>query len=237
MTQNGAAGVNEVEKLLVVQEYDLKAAGMERELRDIPARKKEETSRLNQHRQALADLEQALKGLQADAKKIELDAAALREKIAKFRQQQLELKTNREFKAVETEIKAVEDEIARVEDRQIEVMEAIERNRVDRAARAAALQEEEGAVAQDVQQLGVRAAAVEASLKDCQGSRAAAAQGVDPQWLAAYDRIFHRKGKALVALADGVCSGCHMRVPPAVVHAARKRNAIIYCDSCGRLLY
>ena len=49
--------------------------------------------------------------------------------------------------------------------------------------------------------------------------------------------IFPRKDRALVALEDGVCGGCHMQLPPYVVHATKKHSSIVLCEYCGRILY
>jgi uncharacterized protein len=68
--------------------------------------------------------------------------------------------------------------------------------------------------------------------------REAAAAGIQNRsWLQAYERIFTRKDAALVPVEDGVCGGCHMTLPPSVVHQARRRNAAVACVYCGRLLY
>jgi len=46
-----------VEKLLAVQEHDCRIRELEKQIRDIPARKQEEERRLQQHREALAQAE------------------------------------------------------------------------------------------------------------------------------------------------------------------------------------
>ena len=59
----------------------------------------------------------------------------------------------------------------------------------------------------------------------------------DPEWLDRYDQVFGRKDKALVPIQDGVCSGCHMKLPPYIIHDAKKRAEMVSCEFCGRLLY
>ena len=105
-----------IDKLLILQEKDIQIRQMSKELKDIPARKKEEEARLDGHRGAVAEAKEAMKAKQAGLKKSEGDAEALREKIRKLRQQQMELKTNKEFKTMEEEIKGVEAQILKLED-------------------------------------------------------------------------------------------------------------------------
>jgi uncharacterized protein len=234
----GKLTVSNIEKLLIVQEHDCRIREMEQELRDIPARKTAEQSRLEQHKKALADADHALKSRQSETKKIEGDIEALKEKITKLRQQQSELKTNKEFKAMEDEIKGVQRQIASVEDRELGLMEEIEKAKQESQAIKNALGEEESAIQGDVGILDERATLIAQKLDQEKSLRNIAAKETLPDWLTFYDRIFnHRKDKAIVALEDGICGGCHMRLPPAVVHATRKHDAMVVCSYCGRMLH
>jgi len=60
---------------------------------------------------------------------------------------------------------------------------------------------------------------------------------IPPQVLGHYDRFLSRGKKALVAVSHQVCTGCHMRLPLAVIMALRHADDIQLCDSCGRYLY
>jgi hypothetical protein len=60
---------------------------------------------------------------------------------------------------------------------------------------------------------------------------------IPPQVLGHYDRFLVRGKKALVAVSHQVCTGCHMRLPLAVIMALRHGEDIQLCDSCGRYLY
>ena len=56
-----------------------------------------------------------------------------------------------------------------------------------------------------------------------------------------YQRVHSRRENALVAVVDGICGGCHMQLPPYVVHEIKKQahteDNVVSCDYCGRLLY
>jgi len=97
MRATKGGNVSVIEQLLVVQEHDVRILQLEKEMRDVPARKERELERLNGHKAALAESEEALKAKQAELKQLEVETASNEEKIAKFRSQQLELKTNKEF--------------------------------------------------------------------------------------------------------------------------------------------
>lgn len=52
-----------------------------------------------------------------------------------------------------------------------------------------------------------------------------------------YDRLGDRGKKGLALVRNQVCTGCHMRVPIAVVVELKRGEDIRLCDSCGRYLY
>lgn len=225
-----------VEKLLIVQDWDCRIRDIEKELTDIPARKELELARMEDHKKGLAEADLELKARQVDIKKLESEALAHQEKIAKFRQQQFEIKTNKEFKAIDGEIAVVQTAISGLEDKELELMENVEAAKARVAAGRKALAEEEAAVRNDVKTWDDRAIAMQKEVDEFREKRAAAAVDIPPDWLASYERIFQRKDKALVPVDDGICGGCHMQLPPFIIHGARQRTAMVYCTYCGRLV-
>lgn len=226
-----------IEKLVSLQEHDCRIRDLEREMRDIPLRKDQEKTRLEEHRDKLSEAEQMLKALQADIKKVELEAESLREKITKLRQQQFSIKTNKEFKAIEDEIGLIQTQIGKLEDRELELMMKADQAKLEVERGRAMLAAEEAAVKADIQALDERASRIAAEIDQLRSVRAAIAAEIDPAWLASYERIFQRKERAIVPIEDGVCGGCHMQLPPFVLHDAKKQTALVACTFCGRLLY
>jgi predicted nucleic acid-binding Zn-ribbon protein len=229
--------VSVIEKLLAVQERDVRIRRIKQELTDIPARQEAEQTRLAEHKAALEAAEEALKLKQSDVKQLEIESDSKKEQISKLRQQQMELKSNKEFKAMELEIKTVETAISSVEDRELVLMEEVEAAREDVKARKADLEEEQSAVDEDVKMLGERAIELKAELAEEEKAREEAAKDVEPDWLARYNQVISRRETALVPVEHGVCGGCHMKLPPSASHDAKKRMHMVTCDFCGRLLY
>lgn len=229
--------MTDVEKLAVVQQHDLRIRELENAIKGIPIRKQEEQQRLKDHKKALADAESALKSAQSGTKQLELDAESLRDKITKLRSQQPDLKTNQEFRAMEGEIKNLTNAISAVEDKELVVMEELEQLRAVVVEKQKALKAEESVLAEDVKHLDEETLRLQKDLDAIKQIRQAAAVDVDPQLVAVYERLFSRKDKALVAIEDGICTGCHLRVTPTVAHAARARNSVVTCNFCGRLVY
>jgi len=60
---------------------------------------------------------------------------------------------------------------------------------------------------------------------------------IAPQILAHYDRLRVRGKKGLAAVSNQVCTGCHMRLPLAVIMTLKHGQDMQLCDNCGRYLY
>lgn len=230
--------IPEIERLLALQDHDLRILRFEKELADVPQRKKAIDAMLDDHRQALVKAKEALKERLAEIKKAELEVEASREKIRKYREQQIQLKSNQEFRAMENEIAGVEKTIRQIEDRMLEMMETMETAQGEVRERESALKAEEVSVKREIDAAEQRAREVQAELEKARQGRPAMATGIDTMRMQHYERIMKSKHeKALVPVEHGACGGCHMKLPPYQVHDARKQAAIVVCEYCGRMLY
>lgn len=229
--------MSDIKNLLPLQELDCQLRDIKKELEDIPARKEEEQSRLQEHKDNLAEAEEAMKAEQAKIKELEIEVQSCKNQIEKYRQQQMTLKSNKEFQAMEGEIANVEARIREHEDSELVMMEDIEKARTNVASRRKDLEAEEEAVNQDVAELDRRMAGIEEQLAGLEARRTELLQNVPEDMLARYERILMRRDCALVPVNAGICSGCHMKLPPSVNQNIMKREDMVACDHCGRLLY
>jgi predicted nucleic acid-binding Zn-ribbon protein len=229
--------VSEIKKLLPLQDLDCQLRDMRRELEDIPARKEEEQSRLQEHKANLAEAEEAMKVEMAKIKELELEVQSCKEQIGKYRQQQMVLKSNKEFRAMEIEITNVLSKIREHEDQELVLMEDVEKARVNVDERRKELGAEEEAVNLDVSDLDKRMAGIEEDVASVETRRGEVLADVPEEMLTRYERILGRRDRALVPVENGICSGCHMKLPPSVAQNILKQEDLVSCDHCGRLLY
>ena len=226
-----------IEILLKVQQFDSKIARIEGEIRDIPARKDEELTRMDEHKKALEVSNANLHSKQSEIRQQELDVEALNEKIKKLRTQQLDIKTNREYTAIEHEVSALNEKISGFEDKELVMMVEMDTIKADVSIKATELAEETKFVNEDVVLLDKRLEKMANTLNDEKQKRELIAKDVDPEWIERYNIIKSRKDNALVKLVDGICRGCYMKLPPAAIHAIQKHDKMTFCDFCGRMLY
>ena len=61
---------------------------------------------------------------------------------------------------------------------------------------------------------------------------------VDEALRGRYEMILSRRGGlAVVAVRDGTCQGCRMRVPPQLYNQIQRNDQVILCPSCQRMLH
>jgi predicted nucleic acid-binding Zn-ribbon protein len=227
-----------IERLLIIQDRDRKITHLMREAKDLPARIQEIKSRLDIHRESMKTAHEDMKKNAAATKQAEVEIDSRKQKIMKFREQQLQIKSNDEYRILEHEIAVVQGEIRNLEDQELALMEQAENLRKAIAEREKDLKQEEGRANQDEEVLKKRLENIQAEIHDLQVDRDSQAAGTDPTWLARYDRIFKRTADyALVPVENAACGGCHMKLPPHLVHEAKRGLAMTQCSFCSRILY
>ena len=230
--------LKEIEQLLLIQDRDQKIKMFKAELETVPL----EGERINQHlaakQTAFEQLKHRSRELEVQRKSLELDAQSRRDSIAKYKTQQFQTRKNEEFQAIGHEIQRFEKEIEKIEDSEIEIMELSERTQgevihLEQDLTAAKRQSE-----QQQADLKRKQSILEERLIEAQEEREQLTQGLDPNLLFHYTRLFATKGgNAVVPVEHEFCMGCHMKNTSALVHRAKMGVDIVHCEQCGRILY
>ena len=68
--------------------------------------------------------------------------------------------------------------------------------------------------------------------------RDASINSIRPDDLEKYNKLRKlKRGFAVASISEGACTACGATLPPAEWQAARSPYKIVYCSSCGRILY
>jgi len=226
-----------LEALLVLQEKDRKISKLQREIRDIPARKAEVEAQLEHAKTKLAEAREAQMQVESDLKQLEIEVEGHREKIIRYKQQQMEAKTNDQYRALLHEVAAEEKGISDLEDREIELMEKLEVSKKAIEERDEELKEEEDGIREEQEMLMERLAEVQEDVEAMIVDRERTVSNIDASLVKKYERLFANKGDfAVVRVEKAHCKGCNMRLPPQVVNDALNPAKLVICNFCGRML-
>jgi len=154
-----------IEQLLVLQACDQEIRRLRKEMEDIPLRKQQIESRLNAHKEGLAQAEHALLEAKARIKHLEGEIEAARQHIKKYRDQQLQIKSNIEYKALEKEVATAQSGIRALEDQELAAMQIVEEAQAAAAVRRESLAKDQGRVGEEVKAFLERSAGLTEELQ------------------------------------------------------------------------
>jgi hypothetical protein len=179
-----------------------------------------------------------LKQIEVERKKLEVEADSKRNQINKYKGQLSLIKSNTEYQALLKEIAKSEEDIRQIEDVELELMEKTDKLQPALKEEQEALQRVTAKGESEKAELHQRLALIAKELTELQAERTALAAKVDGDTLARYQRLLKSKGDwAIVPVKHNNCGGCHLQLPPQVLHNAKNGSELTSCDYCGRILY
>ena len=227
-----------LEKLLVVQDRDRRIAQLKSEATRIPAEITAAEQRVKAELSRLENAKNELKHIESERKKLEIDAESKGQQITKYRLQLNQIKSNTEYQALLKEIAKAEDEIRRIEDVELDIMEKLEKLQPALKQEQAQLKEITAKGEAEKADLQKRARLIQEELEQLRNERAQLVAVVDPDLLVRYERLLRSKGDlAIVPIKHGNCGGCHLNIPPQLVHDAKDGRELTSCSYCGRIIY
>ena len=75
------------------------------------------------------------------------------------------------------------------------------------------------------------------ALGDLDKKEAGITPGIDQEIVYKFQRIIRRNSEGIVAVKNGVCTGCHMILPAQFANEVRDGEKILFCPYCSRILY
>jgi predicted nucleic acid-binding Zn-ribbon protein len=222
---------------LRLQALDRNIASLETEIATLPKHIAEIERRLESHSRRLEADRAALSANQRERKKLEGDVQVQEQKISKLKTQMLEAKTNEQYRAFQNEIAYAEGEIRKAEDKVLELMEQSERLEKNVKAAEADLKQENQHVESEKTRARERTDLDQKELADRVAERKSITDQMDPKVYAHYLRIRKKtKGTVIADATEGRCSACQIALRPQFFQDLRRRDQIMFCETCGRML-
>jgi len=227
-----------IEKLLILQDRDLRLERLQEELGQIPAQRAALQGKTSSSQAALDAAKRRVMEIESRRKELELEVKGLKERIDKYSNQQLQTKKNDEYRALANEIDNCRRQITGIEDQEIECMEQTEAALKEVKAAQAVADTARRDMESQVGELNQREATLQRELAEVEAARDTAAEAVEVTARNRYQRLFDSKGgRVLVGVQHGVCGGCHMRLPTQIVVQVRGDQELVTCPNCARILY
>jgi predicted nucleic acid-binding Zn-ribbon protein len=171
-------------------------------------------------------------------KSLEREIEDLDQKIKKSQVKLMEVKTNKEYKAMLTESDELKKAKTGKEDLLLEFMEKLEEGLRKEKTLKGDLEIKTIEGRQKKDQLEKEGQELEKELLALKEKREELSSRVEGALLKQYEFLKDRlKGTAVAEVKNGTCLGCHMHIPPQLFNELHRRDRIIPCPSCLRILY
>ena len=209
---------DEIQQVTRLQSLDMRIAELEREVATLPKHIAQIERALDTHLRRVEADRAALAANQKERKTLEDDVKVENQKISKLRDQMLGAKTNEQYRAFQHEISFCEATIRQAEDRTLELMTDSEPLDANLKKAEAALKEEKQQVDAEKTQARERTAVDQKQLDELKAERHQLVAAIRKPTYSAYERI-RKKWRGGSAVAEA------------------KEGEMMFCESCGRILY
>ncbi|NLZ62309.1 MAG: hypothetical protein GX902_00740 [Lentisphaerae bacterium] len=229
------------EKLIAIQELDIRIAKISEQLSQIPVKQQEAESLYAQQNRDYEQSKLQLRELEVGYKNLENEIVSQKEKKRTFQSKTILIKNNDEYKAALLQIEMCDQVVHNLEDQQLELMFKIEEAQASVASQRQALEQAQKRTASVKEDLEVLRKTCEEQIALIKRKREAAAPDTDPELLKKYEHLRNSRNNnpsqpCVIPILDGVCSRCRIRMTPQTCQDVLK-GKIVLCPSCSGMLY
>ncbi len=229
----------EIEKLIKLQEIDNEIFEKQAEINLFFQKEKELNKKIENKEKEIKELKEDLKKLQLDKKEKELEIKSYEEEIKKLNKKIDEVKTNKEYEALLIEIANMKKKISEIED---EVLILMEKEDEFLKKEKLLLEEKEkvkNEVLKNIENEKNKTEALKKEIEKKKEERELIVKETPYEFYILYEKI--RKSKknniAIVQVENGICGGCYISLPTYIVEMVKKKEKIVQCENCSRILY
>lgn len=201
---------------------------------------------LANRRAALEEARKALKDLKAHTKNGEVRLQALQDKIGDLRVKLNQTRKQADYDAIRNQIAHDEVAVAKLEDEILDALTRIDENAATLIAQEAEVQALAAEVAAARADWDSKVEPMRQQLATLEAAVATAEMVIPADQREQYRRVVKQHGAdamAHVEITDakrreeGACSGCYVTITSQMMNELRLAEALVFCKSCGRVLY
>jgi predicted nucleic acid-binding Zn-ribbon protein len=227
---------NVLDLLLKIQSFDDDVESAESRFLKIPQEIARLEKQINARTEELKNSETRIQELKKNNKLKELEIADNEAKINKLNTQTFAVKTNEEYRAILNEIEYLKKCNHEIEDAMISIMEEEEKLKTS-------INQIRTETQDFVKSNQAKIAALEKESESMKEKKTEARINFDNNFAKLpedvkelYKRIAKSRGKAVCLISDNTCRGCYANLTHQFLNELKKRNRILVCDNCGRIL-
>ena len=221
-----------------LQELDIEISTYRTRIEELP----NIIASLEQELQTIQDmitgLQQQVKELEIEHKVRELKLKEEEENIKRAEEKLLVVKTNKEYEAALKEITDHRKKNSALEDHLLSLMEQVDTLRKEIGENQDLLTEKTADNSEQIKTFKSENEDISRKMKDRQDERTTFAERLTRDELRRYELMITRtNGPVVVRVEKGICSGCHMNLPPQLFNELMRDRDLKTCPNCSRMIY
>jgi hypothetical protein len=229
---------SELEKLIALQQLDIKIKEIEKEIANIPQQKAQIEQQFNTFAADYLDKKNHLEAARKERRQLEQERLELEDKQDKYRQDLMRVRNEKEYSSVLREIDVTKKTVSALETQELEKLDLIEQLEKEIEALTPEIEVKRKEFDGLIQDCASKADRLKLELGKWRQQRQGVVSTIPADLLTQYNRLSQlRDGLALAEVRDGSCTSCFMTIRPQVYADVRKGESILTCDNCGRILY
>jgi len=230
--------LKQIEQLVVLQKVDDEIVVLQDELRRAPQQIEDLEKRRQEIEHTAEIVHDKIKYLLDQQKRLETEIEGDSVRLKKSKSKMMMVGNTKEYHAMMREMDNLEKQNRGREEEKTTVADELSRQQTelkDIEERTTGLDAELAAARQSLDE---RVKAAEANLSTLEARRKEAEEVVPKPILQRYEFIRSRlKNPVIVPVEAGICTGCHISIPPQSFIELQKGVQILSCPNCQRLIY
>ena len=158
------------------------------------------------------------------------------EKAKKLNQQVFSVKTNEEYRAILSEIEFLKQGNKKIEDEMMKLLEEEDQLKKEIVKYEHETKEYTGKRNNEIETLKKKAVDLEEKKKIATYAYEDDLKKLPVDIRKVYERITRARGNAICLVTDNTCTGCYANLTHQFLNDLKKRDRVILCESCGRIL-
>lgn len=223
-----------------LQELDRDLFRLQAEIRRFPEEVTRKRDKLAGEAAKLAEVEKKYTEARVRLKELEDLTLSQRQRVRKLDHEAGEARADAALHvAFQHEIRTLKRDIGEAEEESLALMEQIEKLKAEKETLSAAQAGFDKEFAQYAANIDSEARGTMDKAAALEGERKKRlSKDLPPDIQSHYEKLLaSREGQALAELTDRVCTGCHVSVPTNIYVRLARATELVFCPSCGRILY
>lgn len=227
-----------IQSFLALQELDIKMIRLMRVKKEHQKELTKIQSLKTDIRRKIQEKEEEMNTLKTQIKEGEARIQEISEHIKKLEGQQAAVKKMDEFNALTQEMtsankerRSLEHQLSDLMDRQAASEDMIVSLRENLVATEESSSTVEKEILESIKKINEEGSAL-------LSQRTILKKAMTPEMFHIYERLLNnKKDRAIVPIENRVCSGCHIVLTPQHENLVRKKDRLVFCEHCSRILY